>query len=195
MAPGDECKQWWYLSLTVESWISWKTPKFGSPGPSLGMIFLCFRHPTGSQSQSGYGLLEFVWASCSEDWSSLLPWAQSGQHAQPHLSQQLLKWWGWYLIIFFSCFPAQFCSQYFGCVCFPQGLQQRSHSRPGLHLLRGDAGTKPSNRHVTCTCHRTTFFITMPHLHHEKRFFFCFQFSSAWPSISFSGQAGQRRQR
>lgn len=49
------------------SFINWsdkveKNPKFGSPGPSSGMIFLCFRHLIGRASQgtvywSSWGLL------------------------------------------------------------------------------------------------------------------------------------------
>ena len=68
MAPGYE----WGHTLLAEviSFINWsdkveKNPKFGSPCPSLGMIFLCFRHFIGSQNQSGYGLLEFTWSACS----------------------------------------------------------------------------------------------------------------------------------
>ena len=50
--------------------------------------------------------------------------------------------------------------------------RRRSHSRPGLHIPWGNAGTKPSNCHATCKSHRRTFFITTLHLHHENKFFF-----------------------
>lgn len=89
-----------------------------------------------------------------------------------------MKQWVWYLITFLSAAMVPFHAHVFqlspaasalaACpfsrVCSDSVTEmsphRSSHSRPGLHISWGDAGTKLSNCHKIWKRHRRTFFIT-----------------------------------
>lgn len=81
---------------------------------------------------------------------------------------------------FFSCFPAWFCRQCFGCMSFQQGLLWLCYCSVSFQELPEQTRTTfPGEMQVihqgtatlTCKSHRRTVFITTLPLHHENNFF------------------------
>lgn len=150
------------------------------------MIFLCFRHLIGRDSQ---GMV--YWGSCGL-LAHLLPLNRSSparlmraaifvtavDEAVGLVSNNFSKrGHGAFSAVFqLSSVASALTMCPFSRVCSDSitevSCHRSSHSTPGLHIPWGDAGTKPGNSHAPCKSHRRTFFITTLHLHHENKFFF-----------------------
>lgn len=150
------------------------------------MIFLCFRHLIGRDSQGmvywgSWGLLAHLLPLNRSSPARLMRAAifvTAVNEAVGLVSNNFSKrGHGAFSAVFqLSSVASALAMCPFSRVCSDSitevSCHRSSHSTPGLHIPWGDAGTKPGNSHAPCKSHRRTFFITTLHLHHENKFFF-----------------------